>query len=84
VTYTLDTDTCIAYLRGKHPQVYQRVLSHFSEIAITSVVAAELYYGAERSTNPATNRRIVDTFLAPFPLLVFDKAAAVAYGLTPK
>jgi len=44
VTYTLDTDTCIAYLRGKHLRVYQRVLSHFSEIAITSVVAAELYY----------------------------------------
>jgi len=80
VTYTLDTSTSITFLRGKHPQLRQRVLSHFHDIAITSVVAAELYYGAERSANPPTNRGQVDVFLAPFPLLLFDKAAAVAYG----
>jgi len=39
-----------------------------------------LYYGAERSADPTTNRGQVDVFLAPFPLLLFDKAAAVAYG----
>jgi len=80
VTHTLDTSTCITFLRGKHPQLRQRVLSHFRDIAITSVVAAELYYGAERSADPTTNRGQVDVFLAPFPLLLFDKAAAVAYG----
>ncbi len=80
MTHTLDTSTCITFLRGKHPQLRQRVLSHFRDIAITSVVAAELYYGAERSADPTTNRGQVDVFLAPFPLLLFDKAAAVAYG----
>jgi len=80
VTYTLDTSTSITFLRGKHPQLRQRVLSHFHDIVITSVVAAELYYGAERSADPTTNRGQVDVFLAPFPLLLFDKAAAVAYG----
>ena len=56
MTYTLDTSTCITFLRGKHPQVYRRVLSHFSDVAITSVVAAELYDGAEWSADPVTNR----------------------------
>ena len=80
MTYTLDTSTCITFLRGKHPQLYQRVLFRFSDIAITSIVAAELYYGAERSADPVTNRGHVDAFLAPFPLALLDKAAAVAYG----
>ena len=80
MTYTLDTSTSITFLRGKHPQLRQRVLSHFHDVAITSVVAAELYYGAERSADPTTNRGQVEAFLAPFPLLSFDKAAAVAYG----
>ena len=70
----------LSFLRGKHPQLYRRVLSHFSDIAITSVVAAELYDGAERSADPVTNRGHVDAFLAPFPLVLLDKAAAVAYG----
>ena len=60
MTYTLNTSTCITFLRGKHPQVYLRVLVHFSDIAITSVVAAELYYGAERSADPVTNRGHVE------------------------
>ena len=40
MTYTLDTSTCITFLRGQHPQLRQRVLSHFHDIAITAVVAA--------------------------------------------
>lgn len=80
MTYTLDTSTCITFLRGKHPQLYGRVLSHFGDVAITSIVAAELYYGAERSAHPTANRALVDAFLNPFPLLLFDKTAAIAYG----
>ncbi len=79
MTYTLDTNACIGFLRGKHPRLQQRVLSHFNDIAITPVVVAELYYGVEPSSNPAANRALTDTFLAPFPLLAFDRAA-VAYG----
>lgn len=78
--YTLDTNTCVTFLRAKHPQLRQRVLSHFQDVAITSIVAAELYYGAEHSANPVTNRGQVDAFLAPFPLLPFNKLAAITYG----
>ena len=78
--YTLDTSACITFLRGTHPHLRQRVLSHFHDIAITAVVAAELYYGAEHSANPSANRAQVDAVLAPFPLLPFDKAAASVYG----
>ncbi len=77
----LDTDTCIAYLRGKQPHVRERVLEHFHEIAVTAVVAAELYYGAESSAHAPANRAHVEAFLAPFTLLPFDKPAAQAYGV---
>jgi len=80
VIYTLDTSTCVTFLRGKQPRFRQRVLSYFRDIAITAVVAAELYYGAEHSAHPVSNHDQVDAFLAPFPMLPFDKAAAIAYG----
>lgn len=80
MSYTLDTDTCVFYLRGKHPKIRQHVLTHYHDIAITTVVAAELYYGAEHSADPPKNRAQVETFLAPFTLLPLDKAAAMTYG----
>lgn len=51
--YTLDTNVCIRYLKGKTPQLIQKLMSrHPSEIFISTVVYAELLYGALRSDNP--------------------------------
>jgi tRNA(fMet)-specific endonuclease VapC len=61
--------------------VRQQVVHHFHDSAITAVVAAELYYGAESSAHPMTNRAQVEAFLALFTLLPLDKAAALAYGV---
>ena len=76
----IDTNVCINYLRGKNPLVSALMMQHAAaDIVVCSVVRAELFHGVERSRNPA-NRARVDSFVAGFPTLPFDNAAAIIYG----
>lgn len=75
--YLLDTNVCVQYLRGKNAVIRQRLAAKAAgEIAICSVVLAELYLGALRSARPAANRGKIDTFVQPYACLPFDAAAA--------
>jgi tRNA(fMet)-specific endonuclease VapC len=79
--YLLDTNACVAYLRGKNPHVRRRILSHAStEICLCSVVKAELYGGALRSAKPTASRAKVDAFTQPYTSLPFDDAAADVFA----
>jgi tRNA(fMet)-specific endonuclease VapC len=51
-----------------------------AEIAVCSVVKAELYFGAAKSNNPPAARQKQDSFLARFHSLAFDDLAATIYG----
>ena len=77
----LDTNTCIRYLNGRSPAVKAK-LAIFSDndIAVYSVVKAELYFGAVPSNNPAQARTRQDAFLSRFVSIPFDDGAADAYG----
>ncbi len=75
----LDTDTCIAILRGVG-HVIERRAEEPDEVATTWVTAAELYFGAAKSTAPDQNRSLVDAFLATLPVLRPDLAAAQVFG----
>ena len=50
------------------------------DIAVCSVVKAELRYGAERGENPAKNHERLRIFFAALPSLPFDDAASEVYG----
>ena len=77
MTYLLDTNVCVQYLRGRNPRVRQRLSgTPPHDIAMCSVVMAELYYGALGSDKPAENRVKVDVFVQPYVSLPFDNAAA--------
>jgi tRNA(fMet)-specific endonuclease VapC len=80
VEYLLDTNICI-YVIKQHPSaVVERFLAHEEAgIAISSITAAELYYGVSK-TGSAKNRRILDKFISPLTVLEFDLRAARAYG----
>jgi tRNA(fMet)-specific endonuclease VapC len=79
--YLLDTNVCIEYLRNRNQQVIQRVQARKpSEICLCSVVKAELYYGAYKSSQPASNLALLTTFCSLFVSLPFDDAAALCYG----
>ncbi len=79
--YLLDTDTCIAFLRGRNPLLRQRVAAVLDiDIVVPAPVRAELYYGAARSSTPLQTRQDTDVFLVRFASLPFDDLAADAYG----
>jgi tRNA(fMet)-specific endonuclease VapC len=79
--YLLDTNACIEYLNGRSHHFLQRLLTKMpEEIAVCSVVKAELHYGAERSRNPQEAFVRIEEFLAPYRSLPFDDECARVYG----
>ena len=75
--YLLDSNVCIAYLRGRSPLVRQRLAAAQSQsVCLCSVVKAELTYGTLRSADPAANRVRVVAFTQPYRSLAFDDTAA--------
>ena len=81
MTYLLDTNTCIRYLNGQSASVLRRLQSlPLTEVAVCSVVKAELYYGAMKSDNPNQTLAKQRMFLDAFASLPFDDLAAELYG----
>ena len=81
MTWLLDTNACIRYLNGRAPLLRARIdAATPAEIAVCSVVKAELFSGAARSNNPAAARAKQERFLSPFVSFPFDDAAADAYA----
>jgi len=81
MNWLLDTNVCIRYLNGRVPKLRQRVnAAQHSDLLVCSVVKAELYYGAAKSSDPARTLAKQRSFVSLFKSLVFDDAAAEAYG----
>ncbi|MBN1876600.1 MAG: type II toxin-antitoxin system VapC family toxin [Anaerolineae bacterium] len=79
--YLLDTNICIRFLRDIHSGVKQRMAqTPYADIALCSIVKAELYYGAEYSANPVHSLEVLTAFTSHFTSLPFDDSAAVHYG----
>lgn len=75
----LDTDTCIALLRGV-TSVIERRAATSEEVATTWITAAELYYGAAKSSAPEKNRLTVSAFLLTLPILGLDELSVRIFG----
>ena len=80
VTHLLDSDVCIAWLKGD-----PRVRAHLERrsprsVALCSVVKAELLYGARKSGRVGANLRKLAAFFDPLASLGFDDAAADEYA----
>lgn len=83
MTYLLDTNACIGWLRGSQPNLIARIEQATStEIVLCSVVIGELLFGVERaSPGHQTNTRFrVEQLRHQFVSLPFDDAAAEVYG----
>ncbi len=81
MTYLLDTNACVECLRSRHAGVVARFRSCSPhELRVCSVVVAELRYGAYKSSNPAANLKLLQTFTEPLISVPFDDLAADAYG----
>ncbi len=81
MTYLLDANTCIQYLNGGSERVRRQVESLRSDnLALCSVVKAELLYGAAKSGRPVENFAKLRRFFDRFVSLPFDDASAEVYG----
>ncbi|HEY2838714.1 MAG TPA: type II toxin-antitoxin system VapC family toxin [Pirellulales bacterium] len=83
MTYLLDTNACIGWLRGNQPRVVSRLQQERpGDLLLCSIVVAELRYGVERSdpAHRANTALQVEQLRGQFMSLPFDNAAAEEYG----
>jgi tRNA(fMet)-specific endonuclease VapC len=82
VTWLLDTNACVNYLRSGDASPIASRLAEKNEgdVVLCSVVRAELMFGALRSRDAAENLVKVGQFLSRFVSLPLDDPAADAYG----
>ena len=79
--YLLDTNTCIRYLNGSSENIKHQFERHnYNEIALCSIVKAELFYGAFKSANPDKNLARINEFFRPFYSLAFEDNPSRIYG----
>ena len=78
--WMLDTDTCSYLLRERPPQVLARLDAVArNDVALSTVVSAELRYGAARAKSKKLTTTI-ERWLALFVILPWDDAAAQSYA----
>ena len=81
MTYFLDTNVCIYLLNDKFRNIREKMASlSSSDIKISSVVAAELIYGAYKSTKVEYNLSRFEKFLSLYEIVPFDGSAVNIYG----
>lgn len=81
MTYLLDSNVCIQFINGHSATVKANFEKHdMSELAICSIVKAELLFGARKSKKSTTNLETLAAFFAPLQSLPFDDRCAETYG----
>lgn len=67
--YLLDANICIHLFRGKFNLIekFQKINLH--DCAISEITLAELMFGAENSSNPKKNVKIIDSFSEQIKIL---------------
>ena len=79
--YLLDSNTCIQFLNDSHAGVRRQFFLHLpSDLAVCSIVKAELIYGAYRSARVPANLQRLQTFFEPLRSLPFDDACVQTYA----
>lgn len=79
MTYLLDSNACIGWLRQSQPKLVARIKQENpTDIVLCSVVVGELIYGAERAAivHRANNHIRVEQLRQQFVSLSFDNSAA--------
>ena len=78
----LDTDICVDVMRGRSPRIRRRLerAAAPEEVAISSIVAAELWTGAMKSRDRAAAASAVRELLAFVAVLDWPAEAAPVYG----
>jgi len=75
-----DTDVCIELLNGNQ-EVVQRRNQYDDTIGISFMSVAELFYGAEKSTDPTKNFTTIEALLLSMEIIQTDIPILRRFGL---
>ena len=75
----LDTDVCVEILH-KNASVLERRRQEDDSLSVSFMTAAELYYGAAKSSQMAHNRNLVEKFLLTVNIIHSDAEIVRTYG----
>lgn len=79
--FMLDTNICIHVIKRNAPELIRHLeRARPGDIAISSVVAAELWTGVMKSRERGRNQRALQDFLAIVEVLDWPAEAALIYG----
>ena len=87
MNYMLDTNTCIYLMTDRHPERQSRILARLDALApnenlvLSSIVAFELSYGAQKGRWRKANLALLEEFLLDFIVAPFDEKAAHTGGM---
>jgi tRNA(fMet)-specific endonuclease VapC len=77
----LDTNTCIYFLNRSSERIISKLKSLSpSDIRLSTITVAELFFGAEKSRARKKNWTIVEDFVGNFELLPFDGKCCQNYA----
>ncbi len=81
MVYLLDTNICIYFLNRSSQKVVEKFKKvKPSQVKISSITVAELYYGARKSKAASKNVEVVHQFIFPFDIVPFDEFACNSYA----
>lgn len=81
-TYMLDTNMVSYIVKGKSPRARTKLsrLPHDEVACISSITAAEIYFGLAKRPPTAEFRAAIEGFMAKIRILAWDREEAVVYG----
>ncbi len=78
--YLLDTNILIYTIKNRPTEVREQFEAHHGSMAVSTVTASELVYGAHRSQAVERNLAAVEGLLARLDVLDFDLSASMHAG----
>ena len=78
--WLLDTNTCVQYLNGRSTAVREKLQPAAGNVALCSIVKAELLCGVLRTRDPERSSSLLREFFAGFPSVPFDDRCAESYA----
>jgi tRNA(fMet)-specific endonuclease VapC len=79
--WMLDTDTCIAIIKGQPASVLKKLRGKsVGQVGISSITLGELAFGAAKSSRREQAQVALEEFLLALEVASFDNDAAASYG----
>ncbi len=80
IKYLLDTNIVIYVIKRRPIEVMETFNLNASRMAISVITLSELFHGAEKSSQPERNFRVIEDFCSRLEVLDYSAKAALHYG----